>query len=151
MSQGRMFRLVGILCTAMFATGCSTIVNEKTANISVDAPGCPDGTECTLKHKKGEYRVKVPGQTLVQKSDDPLSIECRVPDGRTYVQAADSKMGAMIWGNIIFGGGIGAIVDAHTDSHRTYPQPIKVPMCQEGRENEAPELTYPDSQKKAPT
>lgn len=42
-------------------------------------------------------------------------------------------------------------VDAHTDSHRIYPHTIKVPMCQEGRENEAPELTYPDSQKKAPT
>ena len=151
MSCRRTFRLAGILVLAILVSGCASIVNEKTANISVDAPGCPEGTECTLKHKKGEYRVRVPGQTLVQKSDDPLAIECRAPDGRIYVQAADSKMGGMIWGNIIFGGGIGAIVDAHTDSHRIYPHTIKVPMCQEGRENEAPELTYPDSQKNNPT
>ncbi len=125
-NHGR-FRIIGVLSLAMALTGCSTLVSDKLASINVDAPGCPDGTECTLKHKKGEYRVEVPGRTTVQKSDDPLSIDCRSPDGRKYVHSADSKMGGMIWGNIIFGGGIGAIVDAHTDSHRIYPHTIKIP------------------------
>ena len=145
MNHGRMVRVIVALGAVIAVTGCSSIVNEKTASISVDSPGCPAGTECTLKHKKGEYRVRTPGHVTVQKSDDPLQIDCRSPDGRAYVNAAESKMGSMIWGNIIFGGGVGAIVDAHTDAHRIYPHTIKVPMCIPGRENEAPDVTFPDS------
>ena len=118
-------------------------MNEKTSTINVDAPGCPDGTQCTLKHKKGQYQVQVPGVLTIPKSDDPLHITCRTRDGRVYVNAADSKMGGMIWGNIIFGGGIGAVVDAHTDAHRIYPHSIKIPMCEEGRESESPDVQYP--------
>ena len=129
---------------ALAVTACSSIVNEKTTGINVDAPGCPSRTECTLKNKKAEYEFSVPAHVTVTKSDDPLHIECRTPDGRTYINATESKMGNMIWGNVVFGGGIGAIVDAHTDAHRIYPHTIKVPMCQPGRENDPPEVQYPE-------
>ena len=140
-----------IHCRVMLTTlavlasaGCSSIVNEKSTGINIDAPGCPSGTECTLKNKKGEYVASVPTHMTISKSDDPLHIECRTPDGRIYANAAESKMGKMIWGNILFGGGIGAIVDAHTDAHRIYPHTIKVPMCEPGRENDPPDVQYPE-------
>ena len=79
MRHGKITRFIGVLGTVIAVTGCASIVNEETVSINVDAPGCPDGTECTLKHKKGEYRVRVPGQATVQKSDDQLQIDCRSP------------------------------------------------------------------------
>ena len=134
---------IPILIAGMAISGCSSIVNEKSTGINIEAPGCPDGTECTLKHKKG-HNARVPTHVTIPKSDDPLHIECRTSDGRIYVNAAESRMGAMIWGNVVFGGGIGAIVDAHTDAHRIYPHTIKVPMCQPGRENDPPDVTFPE-------
>ena len=144
MKYGQCGKATLAVVAGMIITGCSSIVNEKTVGINIDAPECPSGTECTLKHKKGQYEVNVPAHVTIPKSDDPLHITCRTPDGRTYINAAESKMGGMIWGNIVFGGGIGAVVDAHTDAHRIYPHTIKVPMCQPGRENETPDVQYPE-------
>ncbi len=135
--------IAGVVVASALLGGCSSIVNEDMSTINFDAPECPDGTQCTVEHKKGQYSVQVPGTLTIPKSDDPLHITCRTRDGRVYVNAVDSKMGGMIWGNIIFGGGIGAIVDAHTDAHRIYPHTIKIPMCQDGRENETPDIQYP--------
>ena len=137
-------KVILTIAASIVISGCSSIVNEKTAGINIDAPGCPTGTECTLKNKKGEYQASVPSHVTIPKSDDALHIECRTPDGRVYVNAMESKMGAMIWGNVIFGGGVGAIVDAHTDAHRIYPHTVKVPMCQPGRENDPPDVQYPE-------
>jgi hypothetical protein len=33
-----------------------------------------------------------------------------------------------IWGNVILGGGIGAIVDADKDMHRIYPDSYVIPV-----------------------
>ena len=36
----------------------------------------------------------------------------------------------MIWGNILFGGIIGAVVDARTDASRDYGDSIVLPLCE---------------------
>lgn len=117
-------------------SGCATIVSDKTATISVDAPDCPPGTVCTLTNKKGSWTVQPPGTITIPKSDDTLQVNCRTPSGQQLVQSGESRLGGMFWGNIIFGGGIGMIADANTDAHREYPASIVVPGClsEEGKE-----------------
>ena len=74
------------------------------------------------------------------------SRSCRIPIPRPRATACTGRRCSRRRGfGIIFGGGVGAIIDAHTDAHRIYPHTIKVPMCIPGRENEAPDVTFPDS------
>ena len=140
-----MFLRMLLVTAAVMAAGCASIVKDKSQNISITAPGCEGPVKCTLRNKRGAFQASVPGTVNVRKSDDPLHIECQDGRDKTYVGAAESKMGDMIWGNIVFGGGIGAFVDSSTDAHRIYPHVIRLPMCTTGHEDDPPILEYPDA------
>lgn len=118
---------------AVFGTGCASIVKPKESHISfATGQQCSGQIECTVKHKKGEYKARPTEQITVQKSDDPLEVVCRDKGGNEYhTDSIKGARGAMAWGNIVFGGGIGGIVDAHTDAHWDYPQNVQVP-CPKG-------------------
>lgn len=119
-----------VAITLIFLSGCASIVSDETATIGIQAPGCPSGTTCTLTHKKGSWVMQPPGTITIPKSDDTLQISCETPDGKQVTQSAASEFGEMFLGNIIFGGGIGMIVDANTDAHRRYPASIIIPGCE---------------------
>lgn len=131
-SMSTIYRAIGICITILSLiaiSGCSSIVSERMATINVQAPGCPPGTICTLTHKKGSWDMQPPGTITIPKSDDLLRVQCRTPDGKQIYQTLNSEFGGMFWGNIIFGGGIGMIVDADTDAHREYPASIVISGC----------------------
>ena len=108
-------------------SGCATVMQgNEGENVMVNTVGCPEETKCTLTNKKGSWQVEPPGSVSVQKSDDALHVRCRTPAGDEINAALDSEMHGSIFGNIILGGGIGAIVDANTDAHREYANEITI-------------------------
>ena len=64
----------------------------------------------------------------VRRSDDPLVYDCTTSDGRKANGSITSKVGQSMAGNIIFGGGVGAIIDANNDMHREYPGSFVIPV-----------------------
>ena len=128
--RARMLQGALLIAAVCMGTGCSTIVQDKSDTIGVQTPGCPAGTSCTFSNKKGSWIVQTPGTITIPKSDDTLHVDCRTPDGRQQNAQMQSDFGGMFWGNIIFGGGVGMIADAHTDAHRNYPESLVVPLCQ---------------------
>ena len=54
--------------------GCASITQDEGATIAFAAPNCPEGTECTLRNKKGSWSLMVPGTITIPKSDDTLHI-----------------------------------------------------------------------------
>ena len=66
---------------------------------------------------------------MIHRSNKLLDIDCR-KEG--YLQesshSVDSDTKANMWGNIIFGGGVGAIIDHNNGSAYEYPEVIQVPM-----------------------
>ena len=125
-------RCVFTILAAMLANGCATVLQgNEGENVMVNTVGCPAGTKCRLSNKKGNWEVEPPGSVSVHKSDDTLHVRCRTPQGQEVVGALDSEMTGSIFGNIILGGGIGAIVDANTDAHRKYGDAITI-RCQGG-------------------
>ena len=129
-AQQGCFRGALLIAAVCMSSGCSTIVRDKSDTIGVQTPGCPAGTSCTFSNKKGSWIVQTPGTLTIPKSDDTLHVVCRTPDGRQQNAQIQSDFGGMFWGNIIFGGGIGMIADAHTDAHRNYQESLVVPLCQ---------------------
>ena len=115
--------------TVALLSGCATVTQDKSDTISVSTPGCPTDTYCTFSNKKGQWQVRPPATLTIPKSDDALKVECKSPDGRTASAQMESSLGGMFWGNILFGGAIGMIADAHTDAHREYGSSIVIPLC----------------------
>ena len=86
--------------------------------------------ECELRNKRETYlAVLIPSTHSVRRSDDALVFSCETSDGRKAVGRISSDIDISIGGNVFFGGGIGAIIDANTDKHREYPNAyiIQVP------------------------
>jgi len=123
-----------VLAGAGFMSGCATITSTEMQPVTV-AAHTVDGEavekcECSLKNDVGSWKVTTPGIVSVKRSAEDLMIECKKegsPDG--FARAVSRAAGGM-WGNIIFGGGIGAIIDHNKGTGYDYPNDIIVKMGQ---------------------
>ena len=115
-----MVRKFVLLAALVGLTSCSSIVNESHLPINLSFSD-NSGGECALRNKRESYQTQIPASVLVRRSDDPLVYDCTTSDGRKANGSINSKVGQTMAGNIIFGGGIGAVIDANNDMHREYP------------------------------
>ena len=128
----------------LLQTGCSTLTGDGTAqSVTVETyEGQFDNriyeAKCKLTNDEGTWTVVTPGAVMIHRSNKLLNVECS-KDG--YIQdavAVDSTTKANMFGNIIFGGGIGAIIDHNNGSAYDYPDVIQVPMRKMSAEESRP-------------
>lgn len=116
-------------------TGCASIVNGSNQVISIDARNKGQqvvGATCKLDNGKGTFYVTTPGTVTVHRAYDDMSVKCEkegLPTGMTTVKSSTK---AMAYGNILFGGIIGAAVDAGSGAAYDYPSLITVLMEEVG-------------------
>jgi hypothetical protein len=122
--------LTGLLFLSIYLTGCATIVSEKIQPVTIQTV-CDGklvtGATCELTNSKGNWIVQTPGSTPVRKAWGDLSINCK-KDGASGVSTVSSSSNGTTWGNILIGGGIGAIVDAKTGAGYDYQNSITVTL-----------------------
>lgn len=119
-----------------FISGCSTLTAEGTSqNLSVMTYTADSkdliGATCEMKNDEGNWTAVTPATVMVHRSNKDLMIKCSksgFSDARANVV---SKTKANMWGNIVFGGGIGAIIDHNNGSAYAYPPVIKMTMGEE--------------------
>ena len=116
-----------LLCIAAIIScmGCASIVNDSTHPMKVETKNQTGdlvaGAECKLSNDYGTVTVKSGDTTQVRRSSKDLDIVCkdlRNPDANAR---AISRANGGMWGNIIIGGGIGAIIDHNKGTAYTYP------------------------------
>ena len=119
-----------IACVAL--TGCASITNDVTTPVrfeTFNAAGVEvKGADCKLENDYGQQDVKTPATVNVRRSSKDLQITCvkaADPEGRGV---AVSRANGGMAGNIIFGGGIGAIIDHNKGTAYTYPQWVQIVM-----------------------
>lgn len=113
----------------IFLTGCASIVNGTNQPISVDTPPVK-GATCTLTNDKGIWYVNnTPGSVTIHRSYQDLDILCRKPGYKVANLKVKSNTKPMAFGNVLFGGVIGAGVDMANGSAYDYPANITVPMA----------------------
>jgi hypothetical protein len=119
-----------LLIIAIFVvSGCASVTGTTGQSVSVETRSQAtqvSGADCELANSKGKWFVTTPGSVSIRRSNDELVVICKkdgFEPGRTAI-TSDTK-GAM-FGNIILGGGIGAIVDHNTGAAYEYPTLIQV-------------------------
>jgi hypothetical protein len=119
------------IIAATQVSGCASIVNGQNQSVSVEAMsegGAVIGATCKLANNKGEWFVTSPGSTMVHRSYQNLDVSCaKEPLDPGTASVASSTKG-MAFGNILFGGVIGAGVDMATGAAYDYPTLITVLM-----------------------
>jgi hypothetical protein len=108
--------------------GCASITSGTKQSVSVITPPT-SGAMCSLSNNKGSWYInQTPGSVTVHQSYKDLNVICNKKGYRSANQKVKSKTKAMAFGNAIFGGVIGAGVDAASGAAYKYPSVITVPM-----------------------
>ena len=112
--------------------GCASITGTTNQNVSVqtkDSAGTElVGATCELGNKKGKWFVTTPGTVGISRSNDDIQVSCTKEGYLQGKQGVVSDTKGMMFGNIIFGGGIGAIVDHNSGAAYEYPSVIQIVM-----------------------
>jgi hypothetical protein len=117
-------------CVSFAFAGCASVVNETSHPMRVEtkteAGELVAGAECTLTNDYGTASFKSGETTQVRRSSKDLDITCKHPANPDATARAISRANGGMWGNIILGGGIGAIIDHNKGTAYTYPTWIQL-------------------------
>lgn len=115
---------IALVVIALSSSGCSSIMNDKTQPVSVDTPSCPSAA-CTLTNSNGQYFIKkTPGTVVINKAFGDLKVECSKGDVGS-IKFVKSSANATMFGNMLFGGIIGAALDGGSGVGFDYPEVIE--------------------------
>lgn len=110
--------------------GCASIVNDYTHPMKIEtltSSGAKiDGAFCQVTNDYGSITIKSGEVFPVRRSSKDLEINCKDRANPEAVARAISRANAGLAGNIVFGGGIGALVDHSNGTSYTYPTWIQV-------------------------
>jgi hypothetical protein len=115
-------------------TGCASIVSGTSQVVSVEtlhSSGNVAGATCKLQNDKGVYYVTTPGTVTVHRAYGDMNVKCEKPGFESGLANVKSSTKGMMAGNILFGGVIGAGVDAASGAAYDYPALFQVMMGQQ--------------------
>jgi hypothetical protein len=121
-----------ILAGCCALAGCASITGSPMQSITIQAfdraGKAVDGAACELVNSKGRWLVATPGSVVISRSNENMLITCRKDGHDEGIAALVSATKGEMFGNIILGGGIGAIIDHNSGSAYEYPQSVQVEM-----------------------
>jgi hypothetical protein len=125
-----MLRMLSVVAALLATTGCASIVNETTHPMKIETAKADgevvSGAECKLVNDYGTMTAKSGETSQVRRSSKDLDITCQHPDNPNAVARAISRANAGFAGNILIGGGIGAIIDHNKGTAYTYPTWVRL-------------------------
>jgi hypothetical protein len=121
-----------VLVAVATLSGCASIVSGTNQVLSVETlqkAGAPvAGATCKLENDKGVYYVTTPGTVTVHRAYGDLNVKCQKAEMVDGIAVIKSSTKAMMAGNLLFGGVIGAGVDAASGAAYDYPNLLQVMM-----------------------
>lgn len=132
------YKTVFLLSLTALNSGCSTLSGSGTSQpVSVQTFNSEgkevDGANCDMTNDEGTWFVVTPGSSVIRRSNKDLMIACRKAGLDVGTANVVSRTKGNMWGNVILGGGIGAVIDHNNGSAYEYPGLIKIFM---GRANQ---------------
>ena len=121
-----MLRLIAI-APLFLASGCASIVSGTTQEITFNS-NPPDATCDIMRSGVNLQKVTTPSVAIVQKTKYDLQVSCSKPGYVTTSVVDKSGVEPWIFGNLLFGGIIGVIVDASTGAQNKYDTPVLVQL-----------------------
>lgn len=122
--------LIGFFASTL--VGCASITGTTGQSVSIETLNKTGssvvGASCELTNSKGKWFVNTPGTVAIRRSNDDMNIICRKDGVDPGLATVVSDTKGMMWGNILAGGGIGAIVDHNTGAAYEYPVLIQILM-----------------------
>jgi len=119
-----------VAIAAVSLVGCASIMNDTTQGVRFETKTAAGvsvaGADCKISNDYGSSTVKSGDTSQVRRSSKDMDIVCTHTSQPEAKGRAISRANAGLAGNIIFGGGIGAIIDHSKGTAYTYPTWIEL-------------------------
>jgi len=116
---------IGAAVGALLLGGCASVMNDSTHPMKVETKSetgeMITGADCKLTNDYGSFTLKSGDTTQIRRSGKDLDILCKHPNNPDATARAVSRANSGMYGNIILGGGIGALIDHNKGTAYTYP------------------------------
>jgi hypothetical protein len=121
---------------ALFAlsllSGCATITKDANQSVQIETYSKENqpvaGVNCVVRNDRGEWKTAAPGAVSVHRSNQNLLVNCEKDGESPGTGTVISRVNGGMFGNIVFGGGIGAIIDHNKGTAYTYPSWLRIVM-----------------------
>lgn len=119
-----------MLAATITFSGCASIMNDSMHPMRIETKTAegnfvPDA-ECKLTNDYGSISARSGQTTQVRRSSKDMEVTCMHPQNPNATGRAVSRVNSGMFGNIIFGGGVGAIIDHNKGTAYTYPTWIQL-------------------------
>lgn len=114
--------------------GCASISKDSNQPVHIETYNQKnekiENAKCLAKNDRGEWVANSPGIIMPHRSGKNLTITCTKENEEAGNATLISRANGGMWGNILFGGGIGAIIDHNKGTAYSYPDWVKVILGQ---------------------
>jgi hypothetical protein len=108
------------LLVTVIAAGCATITKGTSQPVAISTPGA-NGAQCTLTSAAiGSKVVTTPATVVLEKSQENISVVCKLACFQDAVGVIPSHTEGMTAGNVLLGGVVGLGVDAVSGAMNKY-------------------------------
>jgi|GEM_PF-338611 len=121
----RLFCFLALAAMVALA-GCASIISDTESTTYVET--IPEKCRCTLHGQDFQRVIITPGSINLPAEAAPLTVMCEADNYQTTSVVMDTKMDGWVFGNILFGGVIGAVVDAGRGAGQKYPPKLTVQL-----------------------
>ena len=125
-------KLITLGLVASAFSGCATITKDSSQQVKIETYSKDNqavmGVKCTAKNERGQWTTTSPNTVPVHRSGENLLVNCEKEGLQPGIATVISRANGSMFGNILFGGGIGAIIDHNKGTAYSYPDWIRVIM-----------------------
>jgi len=123
--RSKLFVLLG---ASLLCGGCATLTTSSSQTVTVQTD--PPGAICQFMRDRAVVGIvnPTPGTLLVSKSRLDMTIRCDKDGYLEATGAVGSRFQAMTFGNILFGGLVGVVVDASSGAMNKYEPQITITL-----------------------
>ena len=112
-------RAVALILAAPLFAGCASIVSDDDSTTYFETD--PEKARCVLHGQDFRRVIETPASMTLNSEAAPITVACKADGYRETAEVLDTSMDGWILGNIIFGGVVGAVVDAARGAGQKFP------------------------------
>jgi hypothetical protein len=124
--------VIGLIPVLLLVSGCATITKDANQSVQIETYSKDNqpvaGVKCVAQNDRGQWNTSSPGSVSVHRSSENLLVNCEKEGEQPGKGTVVSRVNGGMFGNIVFGGGIGAIIDHNKGTAYTYPSWIRIIM-----------------------
>lgn len=121
-------------------SGCATIISDNKSFVQIESK--PSETVCLLTGDNFKQTITTPANIIIPAKASPVLISCTKDGYFLTAQEIIATMDGSIFGNILFGGVIGVVVDVVNKSGYKYQKKVELYLYKKNFKSQEEKETY---------